>query len=281
MTVSSALLEALEARANLSRRQVNRLITAKAHELFLTRELAAIIVAQEFGVGVSKFASGEDLATIRQVLNGSSGNGALATPSLASAQPSERPARRKVRKAAAPRTPRRPSGSKKNVFVVHGRNEKLRKSMFAFLRSIGLLPLEWSLLKTATGSGSPYIGEVLEAAFDRATAVVVLLTPDDEAQLKEKYRKRNDKPYESVLTGQARPNVLFEAGMAFGRHPDRTILVQVGDLREFSDVGGRAVIHMTGGRKEARHDLAERLRTAGCAVETKGTDWLSEGRFVL
>lgn len=30
------------------------------------------------------------------------------------------------------------------VFVVHGRNEQFRKSMFEFLLSIGLRPIEWS-----------------------------------------------------------------------------------------------------------------------------------------
>jgi hypothetical protein len=44
----------------------------------------------------------------------------------------------------------------KTVFVIHGRNEALRKSMFDFLRSIGLKPLEWSQAVSATGKGSPW-----------------------------------------------------------------------------------------------------------------------------
>ncbi|WP_375790108.1 TIR domain-containing protein [Bradyrhizobium sp. Pha-3] len=35
-----------------------------------------------------------------------------------------------------------------------------------------------------------------------------------------------DPEHERTLTAQARPNVLFEAGMAFGKIPKNTILVQ-------------------------------------------------------
>jgi hypothetical protein len=53
----------------------------------------------------------------------------------------------------------------KKVFVVHGRNERLRQELFNFLRAIGLKPLEWSQAVASTGKSAPYIGEVLEAAF--------------------------------------------------------------------------------------------------------------------
>ena len=54
---------------------------------------------------------------------------------------------------------------KKTVFVVHGRNEKIRESTFVFLQSIGLEPLEWSEIISKTKKASPYIGEVLEKGF--------------------------------------------------------------------------------------------------------------------
>ena len=47
----------------------------------------------------------------------------------------------------------------KVVFVIHGRNLQIRDAMFAFLRSLGLHPLEWIEALTATQKGSPYIGE--------------------------------------------------------------------------------------------------------------------------
>lgn len=166
----------------------------------------------------------------------------------------------------------------RTVFVVHGRNSKARKALFQFLRSIGLHPLEWSQAVELTGKASPYVGEVLEAAFSAAQAVVILFTPDDEARLREEYRGTNEPDYETQLTGQARPNVIFEAGMAMGMHPDRTVLVELGDLRPISDISGRHVIRLSNSAPR-RQELAQRLKTAGCSVNLIGTDWHDEGNF--
>ena len=81
----------------------------------------------------------------------------------------------------------RPPLETHSVFVVSGRNEKARKAIFEFLRSIGLDPIEWSEAVNATGKATPYIGEILDAAFSRAHAIVVLFTPDDEAKLREPF----------------------------------------------------------------------------------------------
>lgn len=164
------------------------------------------------------------------------------------------------------------------VFVVHGRNQKARDALFAYLRAIGLQPLEWNEAVLATGKASPYIGEILNAAFSQAGAVVVLMTPDDEARLREPFVSANDPPHETELTGQARPNVIFEAGMAMGRDADRTVLIELGSLRPFSDIGGRHVIRLDD-RTQRRQELAQRLQSAGCPVNLDGTDWHTAGDF--
>lgn len=166
----------------------------------------------------------------------------------------------------------------RNIFVVHGRNLEARNSLFRFLRSIGLRPLEWSQAIQFTGKVSPFIGEILDVAFSTAQAVVVLMTPDDVAQLQEPFRSPHDPSYESQLTGQARPNVLFEAGMAMGRNPERTILVELGALRPFSDIAGRHTVRLNND-SATRQELAQRLETAGCAVDLSGRDWHTEGDF--
>ena len=164
------------------------------------------------------------------------------------------------------------------IFVVYGRNSKARDALFQFLRAIGLKPIEWSQALRTTGKAAPYVGEVLDAAFSAAQAVVVLITPDDMAYLRESLRGEREPPFETIPTPQARPNVLFEAGMALGRHPDRTILVELGELRPFSDVGGRHIIRLDNST-QTRHDLAQRLETAGCPVDLTGRDWHTAGAF--
>ena len=163
----------------------------------------------------------------------------------------------------------------KSVFVVHGRNEALRKGVFDFLRAIGLSPIEWTQAVELTGHGSPYIGVILDAAFDHAQAIVVLLTPDEVAYLQPRYADRPDDP-ETLPAAQARPNVLFEAGMALGRNAARTVLVEIGEVRPFSDVAGRHTVRLNGSIP-SRQALANRLKTAGCDVDLTGTDWHTTG----
>jgi predicted nucleotide-binding protein len=163
----------------------------------------------------------------------------------------------------------------RNVWVVHGRDLAQRDAMFDFLRSLGLNPVEFSDVAIQTGVGAPYVGQILDTAFKRANAVVVLLTPDEVAYLRPELSERDDE----IAPGyQARPNVLFEAGMAFGHHPDRTILVEVGHLRPFSDIAGRRSIRLNG-QLAPLNELAGRLEAAGCPINRNGTDWTRLNRF--
>ena len=153
-----------------------------------------------------------------------------------------------------------------------------RDALFEFLRAIDLQPLEWSVAVQSTGKSSPYIGEILDAAFSRVGAVLILFTPDDEARLRDALRQPSEAAHGTELTGQARPNVLFEAGMAMGRSEDRTVLVEIGRLRPFSDVAGRHVIRLDNSTLR-RQELAQRLEIAGCPINLTGTDWHRAGDF--
>ncbi len=162
----------------------------------------------------------------------------------------------------------------RSVFVIHGRNEIARKGLFEFLRAIGLAPIEWSEALSMTNSASPYIGDVLDAAFRRAQAVVVLQTPDDVAHLHESLTYPGDPETNPQM--QPRPNVLYEAGMAMGRNPNRTVIVELGQVKVFSDIHGRHAVRLDNSVAK-RQDLATRLRNAGCAVKLEGNDWHESG----
>jgi predicted nucleotide-binding protein len=158
------------------------------------------------------------------------------------------------------------------VMVVYGQDEEARKAMFGWLRSVGLKPREWTQLVAATKSGSPYIGDVLDLAFEQASAVVVLFTLDEHVLLRSSLRGG---PTNWRL--QSRPNVLFEAGSAFARQPTRTVLVVLGDQELPSDLAGRHYVKL--GSVGALRDLASRLRAAGCPVDESGNDWLDVAQF--
>ncbi len=269
-TINSQLLAAIMTKTGLSRAQVYARIKQIASEELLPRHLAAIRVGADAGLTINKYASGGELAQLRNA-------GSPVTPpalALPSAEDRKGSAETKRR---TPKPARRATPN--SVFVVHGRDKAAKTAMFAFLRSIGVKPIEWMTAIGLSKKPAPYVGEILDAAFARARAIVVLVTPDDLAQLRPDLVLPSDKPYERVLTGQARPNVLFEAGMAFATHPDRTVIVQLGNVREFSDLAGRHVVHMSN-EYLRRQELATKLKNAGCDVDTTGTDWVDVGDFV-
>ena len=165
------------------------------------------------------------------------------------------------------------------VFVVHGRDVALTESLFAFLRSIGLKPLEWPQALLLTQAPTPQ--KVLESALNSAKAVVVLLSGDDEARLQHHFLRDTDGADERELTPQARPNVLFEAGMAFARLAERVVFVEMSRVRPFSDLAGYLTVRLDN-TPQKRKELAERLRTVGCSsVDLLGDSWLTEGDLVV
>jgi predicted nucleotide-binding protein len=109
-------------------------------------------------------------------------------------------------------------------------------------------------------------------------AVVVLFSPDEIAYLKEQFWSASDKQSDGKAAGQARPNVLFEAGLALGAHPEKTVIVQVGKVRPFSDIAGKHLVKLTNDTGK-RNDLANRLAKIGCAVNKIGNDWMTAGTF--
>jgi len=237
----------------------------------LPRDLATMVVAKEWQVPLGKFVNQEDLSLLRssQVGRAPVDSG---TPIASASTP------RASRRRSTVATESRPSARKKgrDVMVVHGRDEEMKDAMFAFLKALDLRPLEWTSGITETRSANPSVQQIVDALFGKASAVVVLLTPDDEARLRLKYQQPHDPPHEIEFTGQARPNVLFEAGMAISSHPNRTVMVQIGEVRPFTDIGGSYITHMNNTLAK-RKELVAKLSNV-CSVDTSGDDWRDSTR---
>jgi hypothetical protein len=128
-----------------------------------------------------------------------------------------------------------------------------------------------------TGTARPYNEQAVEAAFATAHAAVLFLVPEERVELRNDLRDTKD-PVDAAVAWQPRPNVFYEGGIAVTTHGDRTIVLQLGRLRAATDLAGINAIRITSS-PEWRHELANRLRDAGCPVRTDGTDWLSVGDF--
>ena len=166
------------------------------------------------------------------------------------------------------------------VYVVYGRNLLVRDAMYAFLEALDLQPITREAAVNWTGEGSPFADQIIDAAFKHAQAVIVLFTGDDRARLRRKLLKRNEKAHKKTFWFQPGQDQIFEAGYAFGRSPERTILVQVGLVQLFSDIDGRYIPNFTGEENE-RRDLINRLKSTGCMVNDNGDAWRSAGNFLL
>src|ERR1700674_5274373 len=86
-----------------------------------------------------------------------------------------------------------------------------------------------------------------------------------------------DENDDSETSGQARPNVVLELGMAIALYPQRTLLVSMGRLRSISDLGGiyQTRLDNSAAKRQFLHD---RLRDCGCDVHMQGR-WKEAGDF--
>jgi predicted nucleotide-binding protein len=141
--------------------------------------------------------------------------------------------------------------------------------------------MEWDhAIKAAKGGANPIVGDVISQAMKRVQGVMILFSPDEEAKLKGKLATDSDRRKSLHTKGfQPRPNVIFEAGLALGAHSDKTILVQVGDVRDISDIAGKHLVHLSNSFASRKH-LADRLESKlKFKVDLTGRTWQDIGDF--
>ena len=219
----------------------------------------------------------DDLAYLRADIVRTRRVGELADQELRQAEREDPPAAAAVAPSASTV---HPSGddTRRKVFVVYGRDTALVSRFNDLLRAVDLRPLEWEALIRAKGSATPQITEVVTTAPHLAQATLVLLTPDDIVELHSDCYRPDDLPRDRGRLGQARPNVLFEMGLALMAYPERTVIVEVGNLRPISDLAGLVVTRFDGSAQSIRKVIG-RLQVAGCVVNTADLDWLDPDRF--
>jgi predicted nucleotide-binding protein len=267
MALNQDLFSRLKAKLDLSRSGLYAALQRIQRESHVSLHVASLMLASENGVGINRYATDEDRAEMRSA--GRITAPTIAAPATASA------ARKQPARAKAPKKTRDNS-----IFVVHGRDLQLRDDMYAFLRALGLNPIEWNhAIAAAKGGANPIVGTVIDNAMKKAQGIMVLLSPDEDAKLKSKFVGQRDRRHHlHNLEGQPRPNVIFEAGLALGAHSDKTILVQVGEIREISDIAGKHMVHVSN-NPMTRQTLAERLRTKlKFKIDPHGS-WLTVGNL--
>ena len=250
---------------NVSPRHVNRLIAGIASEEVVSRRAAAMLLARKLQVNFSRFATADDRAemrghTVTQAQIGQvSEEPSFAMPAVKEVKPSVKPAKNNT------------------LFLVHGRDTALNEDMFGILRALNLNPIEWSEAVAKTRGNNPDVDKIIGGQMRAVQGIVVLISPDEQAKLKGKFADPAV-PTEKTLQNQARPNVLFEAGWAFGAYPKKTLLVRVGNTRSISDLGGKHIMKLSN-NPASRKELAQRLSKMGFKVNTNGTSWLTEFDF--
>jgi predicted nucleotide-binding protein len=268
--INQDLLGRLADKLGVTKSRVYALIQTISAKNRVPRHLGTLLLAGDNGISVQKYASKEELVELRGIPSH--------TPVVLGALPVLPPPVRTT--GSKPRAKRVPNTKENTVFVVHGRDAKLRDSMYELLGALGLKPQEWGhAIRAARGKGgNPYVNDAVTKIMGQAQAIVVILSPDDDVRLKAQFVTKHERGTEGRLFGQARPNVIFETGIAIGTHHAKTLIVRVGDVKPFTDIGGMHILHLTGS-DQSRHDFANRLEDLGCDINRDGDHWLRAGEF--
>ena len=142
----------------------------------------------------------------------------------------------------------------KDVFVVHGRNQEVLKSVMVFLKNLGLNPI---ILSEQPGKGRSIIKKFEDHA--QVKYAIALLTPDDKAVLNKSTGKKKLR---------ARQNVIFEMGFFVGSlGRERLAALRLGEVEIPSDYVGVEYIKLD--ERTWKRKLYKELREAGFSIDVE------------
>lgn len=193
-------------------------------------------------------------------------------------------------KPARARTPKATkSGGRKSaavndgtVFLIHGRNLQAKQEVCLFLEALGLKPVDFGKERELARS-APTVLEIVQQGMERCQLVLALFTPDEWSVLGGDMRKDGEDEREHCRW-QARPNVMFEAGLAYSKDPERVVFLELGDVKLFSDVTGMHSFAPTNRHEKGspRHSLYNWLKNwfkdRGIEIRNDGA-WKLQGDF--
>lgn len=141
------------------------------------------------------------------------------------------------------------------VFIIHGRDTEARDELVKFIEVLGLEAHTFADVVNESGA-APIISRVVERSIRSCNAVIALFTPDEQATLYSQAGERQSDRQDSRW--QARPNVIFEAGLAWGIAQNKTILATIGpDVRSlFSNLSGFHSIELENNRAKENLRIA-------------------------
>jgi len=168
------------------------------------------------------------------------------------------------------------------IFIVQGRNdEKVGKISRLLTKGFGLEVIAWQDARDQVRSDHKSVFDIVLAGIEMSACTLVLLTDDEEVELRSEFRIKSDFEENRGKAGekrrQARPNVYIEAGYAFGRRPNRTVFVEWPDRIDLfeapSDWGGIYTVRFDDGPQSREH-LKRVLENARCQLKPR-KDWKS------
>lgn len=167
-----------------------------------------------------------------------------------------------------------PGVNPREIFVVHGHNHKALDAFTSFAEDLDLIVLGFvdarrAALAEMRQAGRPLTTlDVVTYGTSAVSAVVVLLTPDEAVTAASEAGS-------SPPRLQPRPNVIFEAGLAYGKLPARTLMVKVGNVEAWSDVEGVQYATFSNDPRQ-REELVGWLEAFGLPVARNRKKWASK-----
>jgi len=131
----------------------------------------------------------------------------------------------------------------KKVFVIYGRDKQLYEYIQKVLCAFGLSPLLWHEARAQAQKHKPIVHtlDIVKRALSQSKVMLALLSPDEVVTLKKNHQNVDERDLADIFPSeQARPNVIFEIGLAIGlaRNGQKIHVIVCNKCRLLSDFAG-------------------------------------------